>query len=208
MFIKNKWNDRVNQNVKGTIKPFIITVYEYISANLEEEDIPKISDAVIEFTKTGIYNDPFIDTPKAARPIPRPAKIIPRKVQSEPNSKPSQEEPQQGQLSDSIIPRYNIIKENNQKYYNINMKTNKKVVRLTESKLKQMVAEAVKRVLKEDSHPYDKEIEQAKTVFYDIAKSAYGKDNPQLYEACADALRAMDKVNYIMCKDGFKAHVV
>lgn len=43
---------------------------------------------------------------------------------------------------------YNI-NENNQKYCNRNMNTNKRVVRLTESKLKQMIAEAVQEVLNE-----------------------------------------------------------
>ena len=62
-----------------------------------------------------------------------------------------------GFVKDSIIPRYNIIKEYNiQNNCNRNMR-NKKVVRLTESQLHNIIAESVKRVINEsdiENSPY------------------------------------------------------
>ena len=49
-------------------------------------------------------------------------------------------------MTDSIIPRYNIIKEYNQNNCNRNMR-NKKVVRLTESQLHNIIAESVSQIL-------------------------------------------------------------
>lgn len=76
--IENRWNDRVKQNAKGTIKPFGIDVYEYKAISLDEEDIPVIFGAIKVFVETGTYTDPFANTTKAARFIPRKANIIPR----------------------------------------------------------------------------------------------------------------------------------
>ena len=70
--------------------------------------------------------------------------------QSQPQQSPSQlqQQPQQGQLGDSKIPRYNIIKEYNQNNCNRKMR-NKKVVRLTESQLHNIIAESVNQILNE-----------------------------------------------------------
>ena len=58
-------------------------------------------------------------------------------------------------MTDSIIPRYNIIKEYNQNNCNRNMR-NKKVVRLTESQLHNIIAESVSQILMEmDKNKYD-----------------------------------------------------
>lgn len=65
-------------------------------------------------------------------------------------SKQNNQNPQQSKLGDSLEPRYNIIKENNQINCNKNMNRNSKnVVRLMESELRDIIKESVNTCLNE-----------------------------------------------------------
>lgn len=60
-----------------TIRPYLFTVFRYDPKKLESEDIKTICKALVIFVQTGIYNDPFKNTPKAAIIVPRYSEIIP-----------------------------------------------------------------------------------------------------------------------------------
>ena len=108
---------------------FIVKQYVYNCEYLSIEDVPLLIQSIKQSASSGSFNDPFIDTENKAAKC---TELTP--IES---------------VKDSINQRYNIIKESKQKNCNRNMKTNKKVVRLTESKLKQMIAESIKGVLME-----------------------------------------------------------
>ena len=68
------------------------------------------------------------------------AKVLKNFLISKQKPTNSQETNEKGSFGDSITPRYNIIKENNQINCNKNMNRNRiNVVRLTESKLREMI---------------------------------------------------------------------
>lgn len=77
---KNRFYTNVLQNASGTVQPFSIIVYEYRASLLDYSDIPQIFQALISFITTQKYIDPLKGTTKAAKEIPRTAKIIPRKT--------------------------------------------------------------------------------------------------------------------------------
>lgn len=78
----------VEQKPNLRLKPFHMKMYRYTASPLNDgkdeerpepldpEDIPLIYEAIIEFIKTGIYKDPFNDTPKAAKPYVLKAEIL------------------------------------------------------------------------------------------------------------------------------------
>lgn len=158
--LDNDWNDVVRQNEQGSIQPFSIDVYEYKAASLDESDIPMIFDAICEFTFTGSYSDPLMNTSKAARYIPRQAKIKPYKpkpmldtnitVDKQGNYIAST---QKGHGADYVSEAKDIFNKRN--YTNNTMKTNKKVIRLSESDLHRIIESVVKNVLNEHSYQSD-----------------------------------------------------
>ena len=83
-----------------TIRPYLFTVFRYDPKKLESEDIKVICKALVVFIQTGVYNDPFKNTPKAADIIPRYSEIIPNTREDYlkgriPDEKPSENEPQE-----------------------------------------------------------------------------------------------------------------
>ena len=71
-------------------------------------------------------------------------------IENNPNQERFNDNQENNGIKDSINLRYNIIKENNQINCNKNMNTNSKnVVRLTESKLREMIKESVRQILRE-----------------------------------------------------------
>ena len=78
--IKNRWNTTVIQNSKNSIKPFSITIYEYKAELLDPDDIPKIYNEILQFANTGVFNDPFEGTDKAATIYNKTSNIKPAKT--------------------------------------------------------------------------------------------------------------------------------
>ena len=71
-------------------------------------------------------------------------------IENNPNQERFNDNQENYGIKDSINPRYNILKENNQINSNKNMNRNRKnVVRLTESKLRKMIKESVSQILTE-----------------------------------------------------------
>ena len=80
---KEKLRARVYQNAEGSIKPFDVTTYQYVSNVIEPNDIIDIFKAIIVFLNGGGYQDPFESNPKkAANVLPRHSNIKPYKPMS------------------------------------------------------------------------------------------------------------------------------
>lgn len=86
---------------------------------------------------------------------------------------------------------------------------NKNIVKLTESKLKQIVAESVKKVLKEGTN-YD-ELEKAYEILNQITKSSFipfSSPHPssteiEIKNAIIEAMRLIDKAKYLSAQLGY-----
>lgn len=141
---------RVTQNSLGTIQPFSVTTYQYNNKLLDENDLGNIFHSIESFLNGNGYTDPFKGTPKAAKVIPRNANIKPHKPPKTPtnisvdNNGNYNAATKQGHGADYTI-------ENKQYKTENNMRNNKRTIRLTENRLRGMVQEVVKHVLRESS---------------------------------------------------------
>ena len=126
---RNKFKTTVLQNVKGSIQPFSINVFEYKAELLDISDIQAIYNAIISFINTGTYNDPLASTNKSAKVINRTAKIVAKQPQGSTSSQPSTP---------------TLVSNNNTNNLNCN------TIRLTTSDLRNIIYEAVKGILKID----------------------------------------------------------
>ena len=128
---RNRFKTTVLQNAKGTIQPFTIYVYEYEAKLLDAADIPIIYNAIVAFINTGTYTDPLAGTNKAAKYISKTAKIV-NKNNNQTSLNPPQQPPQTSNPT------------NNSSSGGLNCN----IVRFTESELKRMITESIKRVIK------------------------------------------------------------
>jgi len=71
----SKINTKVVRHSDEYIEPFDITTYRYNSTVLAQSDLSDIFRAILSFLSGNGYTDPFAGTPKAARVIPKNAKI-------------------------------------------------------------------------------------------------------------------------------------
>ena len=137
---------RVQQKPYGGIKPFDVTTYQYDNTILDERDLSLIFRSILSFLDGNGYNDPFNGTHKAAKVIPIGANIKPYKEPTRKSRNISVDK--NGNYVSASSDGADYVSENKQYKTNTNM--NKKLIRLTESELRNMIAESVKRVLNED----------------------------------------------------------
>lgn len=142
---------RLYQNAEGSIKEFDVKTYPYNPNLLEQNDLSVIFQAIAKYLESGVYDGPFKSTDKEATPMPRHSNIKPYKGRAKKLGEviARLDNALLTEIGQFCVSQYLLLNEDNQKYCNINMKPNKKVVRLTESKLKQMIAESVREVLRE-----------------------------------------------------------
>ena len=165
---KKRYRARVEQNASGTIQPFDVTTYQYDSTLIDPTDIITIFKAIIVFLNGGGYSDPFIGTPKQAKVLPRHSNIKPYRGSSSSTSTTTSSTPPSSIITCSrninieddylnemtIYCLGDIIPLNENKQYNKN-RNMKQTIKLRESELKRMIAESVKRVLREHSRDID-----------------------------------------------------
>jgi hypothetical protein len=150
---KKKLRARVEQNASGTIQPFDVTTYQYDSTLIDPTDITTIFKAIIVFLNGGGYTDPFIGTPKQAKVLPRHSNIKPHRgsASSTPLTCSRNINIDDNYLNEmTIYCLGDIIPLNENKQYN-KKRNMKRTIRLTESELKNMITESVKRVLRENA---------------------------------------------------------
>lgn len=134
--LRNRTNPNVLQNMKGTVQPFSIIIYEYQASDLENNDIPIILNAILDFLNDGVYTDPFNNTLKAARVKYVGAIIhnnhsrwnIAQNINGDTNAKPS-------------------TKRNYGADYPIEESKQPTTIRINENDIRKMVTECVKKIL-------------------------------------------------------------
>lgn len=72
---KDKIQTKVIKHSDEYIEPFSITTYQYDNTILVPSDVSNIFRAILSFLSGNGYTDPFARTPKAAKVIPKNAKI-------------------------------------------------------------------------------------------------------------------------------------
>lgn len=151
--IRNRVGHNVTVDNRSHATPFDITYFSYPSKKLVLSDIEPIYQQILKYVKGGKFIDPFLNTNKEAKTdtvhsrfvIRDPRNDVPQNISGDRICVPSSDT----NYSTDYVSESNNNIDNQQ---DTNMKTenrNKNVVRLTESKLKAMVAESVQTILKE-----------------------------------------------------------
>lgn len=178
---KKKLRATVHQNASGTIQPFDITTYQYDSTLIESTDITTIFKAIIVFLNGGGYTDPFIGTPKQAKVLPRHSNIKPHRGSASSTTLTCS---RNIGIDDNYLNEMtiyclgDIIPLNENKQYNKNGNM-KQTIKLTESELRNMITESVKRVLNEEQQKYVS-MEIVKRYAQGLLKAIESNDNAQI----------------------------
>ena len=142
---KRRFRARVGQNASGTIKPFDVTTYQYDSTIIDSSDLNDMFNAIVVFLNGGGYSDPFMGTAKQAKVLSRHSNIKPYKAPAIPTNI-SVDSNNNNRIASQNGYGADYVSENKQYNKNNNMK---QTIKLTESELRNVITESVKRVLNE-----------------------------------------------------------
>ena len=163
------------------VQPFTVSSFNYDSRKLDIGDDDIILKAIMDWIRNSKgerpYSDPFEKTPKEANVITKTANVVIKMVQMN--------------ISNGDYGADYVSESKNQKYANIKTENrNRNVVRLTETELKQIIAESVRMVLNES---FDDALRRVKN----------GEDPNRVFDYCDDfqegyaAVELNRKMNWI-----------
>lgn len=180
--IRNRVRHNVTVDNRSHATPFDITYFSYSSKKLVLSDIEPIYQQILKYIKGGEFIDPFLKTDKEAKTntvhsrfiIKDPRNDVPQNISGDRVGVPS---------TDTNYGADYVSESKNQKYPNIKTE-GRNVVRLTESNLKMIIRECIKKALNEsysvrrlgcfdvvkgDNQPHSiKGLEQYGNALYDV----------------------------------------